>query len=108
MNYRSALTFCTQNNVDPKKALIANYVEGFLISTDLEYLDEDFENCCNFVYNWCRYSRARLIDIASLLIRLLADGEVTFSMFNNSAGYEQIENAVDDLICTLPCEEVTI
>ena len=108
MNYRNALTFCIQNNVDPKKALIANYVEGFLISTDLEYSDEDFENCCNFVYNWCRYSSARLIDIASLLIMLLADGEVTFDMFNNSTGYEQIENAVDDLIWTLPCKEAEI
>ncbi len=99
--YKEQLKKAEENKINVWKTYIADEVNSFLESADLEYTDEDFERCCEFVYNYCRYSQATPKEVAQALIETLEDEENDFTFDSFNTDYVALDDFVANKICSM-------
>jgi len=99
--YTDLLKKCETAGISILRAHIAEETEYFLKAKEIEYTADDFENCCEFVYDYFDHSEVLASQIAQALVEVLIDKDNDFSFrsFDSWEEEEKLLHAVEDYIC---------
>ena len=100
MYYRDQLKKAEENGINVWKAHIADEVNCFLENSDLNPTEEDFEECCNYVYDYCKHSDVSPNDVACSLVGVLSDPELGFTFADlTNERYDELDQTIEDRVC---------
>lgn len=97
MFYKDQLQKAKENNINIWKTYIADEVDCVLDNSNLEATDNDFEECCKYVYNYCRYSQATPNEVANALVDVLLDQDLDFTF--DDLENDELDQTVQERVC---------
>lgn len=75
MNFKQTLEKAKENNIETYRLVASSEVADYLESNELEVSDYEFEQICNFVYDWIIHTDTNPYEVVNALVSIIQESD---------------------------------